>query len=61
MIAAGLAEGRLVPPPSRIAATLQELAGTGELWLHTAATATRVVAGFAIGAVSGIVLGGLCG
>ena len=61
VIAAGLAEGRLVPPPSRIAATLQELAGTGELWLHTAATATRVVAGFAIGAVSGIVLGGLCG
>jgi sulfonate transport system permease protein len=56
-----LVEGRLVPPPSRIAAALQALAETGELWLHGMATMTRVGAGFAIGAAAGIVLGGLCG
>ena len=32
----GLSDGRLVPPPSRIWATLVELAGTGELQRHVA-------------------------
>ena len=41
-VRAGLVEGRLVPPPSRIAAALQGLAATGELWLHGLATMTRV-------------------
>lgn len=57
----GLAQGRLVPPPSRIIATLWALAETGELWTHAWMTLWRVLVGFAIGAVSGIVLGALSG
>ncbi|HZB38649.1 MAG TPA: hypothetical protein VE443_11715, partial [Beijerinckiaceae bacterium] len=37
-VRAGLAEGRLMPPPSRIAETLYALARTGELWTHAWAT-----------------------
>ncbi|MDF2972302.1 MAG: transporter permease, partial [Microvirga sp.] len=57
----GLAEGRLVPPPSRIIATLWGLAQTGELWTHAWMTLWRVLVGFVIGALSGIVLGALSG
>ncbi|HEY8381373.1 MAG TPA: ABC transporter permease [Microvirga sp.] len=57
----GFAEGRLVPPPSRIAVALQGLAATGELWTHALATLWRVLAGFAIGAAAGIGLGALSG
>ncbi len=60
-VRAGLAEGRLMPPPSRILATLQGLAATGELWTHALATLWRVLVGFAIGAAAGIVLGALSG
>jgi sulfonate transport system permease protein len=56
-----LAEGRLVPPPSRIIATLSALAETGELWTHAWMTLWRVLVGFVIGAVAGIVLGALSG
>jgi sulfonate transport system permease protein len=57
----GLAEGRLVPPPSRIFATLQDLAATGDLWTHVWATLWRVLAGFGIGAAAGIAFGALSG
>jgi len=57
----GLAQGRLVPPPSRIFATLQSLAETGELWTHVWTTLWRVLTGFVIGAVAGIVFGALSG
>lgn len=60
-VRAGLAEGRLMPPPSRIGATLWALAETGELWLHVWATLWRVLVGFGIGAVTGVVLGALSG
>jgi sulfonate transport system permease protein len=60
-VRAGLAEGRLMPPPSRIAATLYGLAKTGELWAHAWATLWRVAVGFGLGAVSGIALGTLSG
>jgi sulfonate transport system permease protein len=60
-VALGLAQGRLVPPPSRIIATLWGLAQTGELWTHTWMTLWRVLVGFVIGAVAGIVLGALSG
>ena len=51
----GLSDGRLVPPPSRIWATLVELAATGELQRHVAVTVGRVAAGFAFGGRSGAV------
>ena len=57
----GYSNGRLVPPPSRIFATFAELAQSGELLRHTLATTIRVAAGFALGVVSGTILGALTG
>jgi sulfonate transport system permease protein len=57
----GLANGRLVPPPSRIFETLAELARTGELTVHIQATMLRVAAGFAAGTIAGTALGALAG
>jgi sulfonate transport system permease protein len=58
-VRAGLAQGRLLPPPSRIAVTLWELARSGDLWMHVSATLVRVGLGFVLGAVTGIVAGAL--
>jgi sulfonate transport system permease protein len=60
-VRSGLITGRLMPPPSKIFSTLYALAQSGELWLHTSATLSRVLGGFAIGAVAGTVLGALTG
>jgi sulfonate transport system permease protein len=60
-IRAGLAQGRLLPPPSRILGTLLALAQSGELWTHVAATLLRVALGFAAGAGAGILVGALTG
>src|SRR6202048_1534165 len=49
----GLSTGRLVPPPSKIFATLVELAKSGELARHIMATLTRVAAGFGLGLIAG--------
>ena len=55
----GFASGRLLPPPSRIGATLRALAVSGDLWSHVEATLTRVGLGFAFGAGAGILIGAL--
>lgn len=60
-VQAGFADGRLVPPPSGIFATLAELAATGELYLHIKATLLRVLAGFVAGTVAGTLVGALVG
>jgi sulfonate transport system permease protein len=60
-VRSGLAQGRLMPPPSRIAATLLDLSHGGELWLHVEATLARVAAGFALGVLAGTLLGALAG
>ena len=57
----GYSDGRLVPPPSRIWATLVELAGTGELQRHVAVTLMRVAAGFGFGVVAGTLAGAITG
>jgi sulfonate transport system permease protein len=57
----GLAQGRLVPPPSRIVQTFIGLTENGELWVHVGVTLWRVAVGFALGAASGILLGALSG
>ena len=57
----GLAEGRLMPPPSRILYTLYELAITGELWRHIVATTARVFIGFGLGVITGTLMGALAG
>lgn len=60
-VALGLATGRLMPPPSRVAHTLYALAASGELAPHVWATAWRVAVGFGLGAAAGIALGALSG
>ncbi len=57
----GIANGRLVPPPSVIFQTLYELAITGELYTHVKATLFRVLSGFAAGTIAGTLIGALVG
>jgi sulfonate transport system permease protein len=57
----GYSDGRLVPPPSRIWATLVELAATGELQRHVAVTVARVAAGFGLGVAAGTLAGAITG
>jgi sulfonate transport system permease protein len=57
----GLAEGRLMPPPSRIFARLSELAISGELLRHVVATSARVFGGFLIGVLTGTLIGAISG
>jgi sulfonate transport system permease protein len=57
----GLVSGRLVPPPSRVFAELAELAKSGELLHHIAATLSRVLAGFGFGVLAGTILGAISG
>jgi len=57
----GISNGRLVPPPTKIFATIVELARTGELARHIMATLSRVVAGFVLGVVAGTALGAIAG
>ncbi len=57
----GLSNGRLVPPPSRVFATLVDLARSGELLTHIAATLARVGLGFGFGVVAGTILGAISG
>ncbi|MGQ9367665.1 ABC transporter permease [Azospirillum sp. A39] len=60
-VAAGWGSGRLLPPPSRIAATLWDLARSGDLATHVLATLWRVGAGFLFGVLAGTALGALTG
>jgi sulfonate transport system permease protein len=57
----GLSNGRLVPPPSKVFATIVELARSGELGRHVVATLTRVVAGFGLGVMAGTLFGAISG
>jgi sulfonate transport system permease protein len=57
----GYSNGRLVPPPSRVLATILELARSGELTHHIFATLWRVGLGFALGVAAGTLLGAISG
>jgi sulfonate transport system permease protein len=57
----GLSNGRLVPPPSVIFATFADLARTGELQQHAAATLWRVGWGFVFGVAGGTIVGAIAG
>jgi sulfonate transport system permease protein len=61
LVAAGIANGRLMPPPSVVGRTLWGLAASGELLTHAGATLSRVGAGFGLGALAGTVLGAVTG
>jgi sulfonate transport system permease protein len=60
-VRAGLSDGRLMPPPSRIWQEFEELASNGELWRHMKWTLIRMGMGFWLGTVAGTVLGALAG
>ncbi len=60
-VRAGLSDGRLVPPPSRIFAEFAELARAGELQRHVIATLLRVAVGFGLGTAAGTLLGAVAG
>jgi sulfonate transport system permease protein len=60
-VRAGLSDGRLVPPPSRIFETIYELWRTGELTRHVIATVLRVAVGFGLGVAGGTLLGAVAG
>jgi sulfonate transport system permease protein len=53
--------GRLLPPPSRVLATLIDLFRTGDLAGHIQATLQRVALGFLLGVAAGTVLGAVSG
>ncbi len=52
---------RLLPPPSRVLGTIAELAASGDLTLHAAATLWRVAVGFGLGVLAATLLGALTG
>ena len=60
-VQSGWAEGRLLPPPSRIIATLLSLSAGGELAAHIGITLWRVFVGFVIGAIAGLGIGATAG
>jgi len=61
LVAGGIANGRLMPPPSVVGRTLWELAASGELLTHAGATLWRVGAGFGLGALAGTLVGAVTG
>jgi sulfonate transport system permease protein len=61
VVALGLNDGRLLPAPSVVLATLVQLWQTGDLLGHIWATVWRVGFGFLFGAVVGTALGALTG
>lgn len=57
----GAAQGRLLPPPSKIIHALWALAVSGELLGHIGYTSWRVLLGFALGAAAGTFIGAAAG
>lgn len=60
-VALGIVGSRLMPPPSRIAATIYSLARDGDLFVHIGATLWRVAIGFVLGILAGTLMGALAG
>lgn len=58
---AGALPPNLLPAPSRVLATIGELARTGELWQHLGLTLGRVALGFLLGSTLATALGALTG
>jgi len=57
----GLVDVRFFPPPTAIADTFARLVSSGELWSNTVTSLGRIVIGFLIGAVPGLILGVVMG
>jgi sulfonate transport system permease protein len=61
VVGLGWSNGRLVPPPTKVFATIAELARNGELSRHIVATLSRVASGFVVGVVAGTLFGAISG
>jgi len=59
--AQGWISAQVLPSPTDVWLTLKDLASSGDLWLKVQASLSRVLVGFAIGALLGIVLGAAMG
>ena len=57
----GVLPANLLPAPTRVFATIWELARTGELWQHIGITLWRVALGFGLGGALATVLGAATG
>jgi sulfonate transport system permease protein len=57
----GAAQGwispQVLPPPLFVWETLRDLATSGDLWMHAAASLQRVLVGFVVGSLIGVALG----
>jgi ABC-type nitrate/sulfonate/bicarbonate transport system permease component len=53
----GIGDRRFVPAPTDIATRYWSMLASGELWLHTGVTLYRVILGFVLGCIPGIVVG----
>src|SRR5258708_20207997 len=58
---AGVIDSLFLPSPARIAVALQELIASGDLFRHLGASLARIGLGWLIGAIAGVILGGLIG
>jgi NitT/TauT family transport system permease protein len=58
---AGVIDSLFLPSPVRIAVALQELIASGDLFRHLGASLARIGLGWLIGAITGVILGGLIG
>jgi len=61
LVALGWADGRLLPTPSKVIATLVGLVQSGDLGSHILATLQRVALGFSFGVIAGTLLGAVSG
>jgi len=57
----GLADGRLIPPPSVVFRTIVALTQDGQMAAHIPATLSRVATGFVLGVAAGTAAGALSG
>ena len=55
--AQGWISSQVLPPPLFVLETLQDLASSGDLWLHVSASLQRVLVGFVAGSLIGLALG----
>lgn len=61
VVRCGVIAPNLLPPPSDLVATVQQLAAGGELYRHIIVSVLRVVSGFAIGAGLGVAIAAAVG
>lgn len=61
IVRTGVLDMRFFPPPSKVFQVLQEMFVSGELFNHLSISLQRIVLGFLLGAIPGILLGLLIG